>query len=144
MAEPTRRDWLALITALALAAPASRAGDAEQPDVPASLEWAISASNLDHTLRVVCLNGGFEHVSSRVFFQWLVPDRESETGARLVSSRLVKEIGMVSAGPPQITAAGIGFRVVISAARTYEEGEEEFIFLTGGPGQYRLVKQRGL
>ena len=138
--------WLVAI-ALSIAVSASHAGEPGTPDLPTSLEWVVSSHEENYDFRVVVLTGGIEHTSSDVYFQWLVPDRESETGSRLVSSRVVKEIsgGFHSVGQPLIEKAAGQFRVVLPATSTYEPTRTgTFTFLTQKPGEYRLEKKSGL
>jgi hypothetical protein len=131
-----------LAVCLAIAEGPAAAVEREDPGLPSAVDSVVSASNLDHTLRVVVLSGGFEHVSSQVYFQWLVPDRDSESGSRLVASVLVKEVtgGMLSVGQPQVKSEGDGFRVVLQTTDSHTLKNETFRFVTGRPGFYQVAK----
>ncbi|MCZ7617191.1 MAG: hypothetical protein M5U32_02405 [Myxococcota bacterium] len=133
---------LLVAVGLAFAGSPATANERNDPGLPSNVDSVVSASNLDHTLRVVVLSGGFEHISSRVYFQWLVPDRESEWGSRLVASVLVQEVsgGMLSVGQPQLKSDGAGFRVVLETTDSHTLRNETFRFSTGPPGFYRVAK----
>jgi hypothetical protein len=112
------------------------------PGLSPQIVYVTSASNLEHTLRVVVESGGFEHVSSRAYLQWLVPDREAESGTRLVSSVLVEEVsgGFLSLGQPRIEPVATGFRVTLAVTHSHTLEEERLTLVTDAPGKYRVAR----
>ena len=136
-----RTALLALLSLFAVA-PAAAAQEREAAELPASLSSAVSASNLEHTLRVVVFSSGFEHVASRVYLQWLVPDRDADSGSRVVSSRMVEEVsgGLFSVGQPAVMREGDHFRVVLEATNSHTLENETFVFFAKKPGVYRAAK----
>lgn len=96
-------------------------------------QWA-AGDRVGH-IRVVVVNGGYEHVTSRVFVHWLDVDREK--GARVVESRPVGEIndpGTWSVGQPVISHRGEVTIVRLSATNPYDGRETEFVLSVKGPG----------
>src|SRR5512139_2818124 len=136
------RATLHLLAALVLstAGPPARAADSDDPGLPPSLTSAVTLRNEQYTLRVIVFSVGFEHVSSRVYLQWVVADRDSPLGSRLVNSVLVREIsgGLLSVGEPRVKRLGAGFRVVLEAVDRNSLKREELVLVTEQPGAYRL------
>ena len=131
-----------VICALALALMAQRGLAAEESDprLSTSVSSVVTIANLKHSLRVVVETIGFEHLSSRVYCQWLVQDSDTAS-ERLVSSVLIKEVGdFLSIGMPAVSRVGDSFRVVLHGTNNRTLKEKEIRLIAGPPGQYRIIE----
>ena len=75
--------------------------------VPSSIEWLQaggywSAGKREGRYRVIVTAGGFEHISRRLFLQWIETGTRSRESA-VVSTVAVKEIGFVHGGRIEVT-----------------------------------------
>ena len=85
----------------------------------ASRDWPSGAAG---RLRVVVVAQGFEHVSSRVVAQWLVPSDAPAAAWAIASSRTLVEPGFLAIDAPRLDAHGDAVRVELEGAHTYQPG----------------------
>lgn len=117
------------------AGPAAPACATSEPEVDADVAFVSTGgawSKGDRTgfVRVVVVNGGFEHVTSRIFLQWLAVNRQR--GAWTVESMPVASInqpGVWSLGQPAISHENDVTVVRLHATNPYD-GEEAVFMLS--------------
>lgn len=88
-------------------------------------------------VRVVVVNGGFEHVTSRVFLQWLAVNREK--GIWIVDSVAVDRInnpGVWSLGQPALSYEDGVTIVRLHATNPYDGEDTVFMLSVKGPGDF--------
>ena len=124
---------------LGISAEPDSAGDAEKVDpllyeVASGGEWETTDEHGDY--RVLIFNGGYEHVSSQVYLQWLT---HSPEGAHVVRSVLIAEL---SSGAWSVGIAAPFFgkppTIRLHASRTYESKNARFSLKPGALGEYVL------
>lgn len=88
-------------------------------------------------VRVVVVNGGREHVTSRVFVEWV--GEEPRQGSWVVESLPVETInhpGVWSVGRPSLGPDGSSTVVCLSATNPYDGSEAEFLITVRQPGHF--------
>lgn len=124
------------------AGPAAPASTSSGPELDADVAFvstggAWSNDNRTGFVRVVVVNGGFEHVTSRLYLQWLVVDRQR--GAWIVESRSVESInqpGVWSLGQPAIRHEDEVTVVRLQATNAYDGEDTVFMLSVKGPGEF--------
>lgn len=122
-----------------LATPTSAASEPELDAEIAFVSTGGAWSNGDRTgfVRVVVVNGGFEHATSSLFLQWLAVDRERE--AWIVESLPVTSInhpGVWSLGQPKISHENEVTVVRLHATNPYDGEDTVFMVSVRGPGDF--------
>src|SRR5262249_50760387 len=90
--------------------------------------------------RVVVEDGGWEHVTSRVYVEWLVED-ENERRIVVGAAALISELGdKWSVGQPKVTSSKNGATVELPAANAFEPDKpmRKFFVELGAPGQHQV------
>ena len=90
--------------------------------------------------RIVVEEGGWEHVTSRVYVEWLLED-EDERRIVLGTASLISELGAKwSIGQPKVTPSKNGATVELPAANAFEPDRpmRKFFIELGPPGQYQV------
>ena len=90
--------------------------------------------------RVVVEEGGWEHVTSRVYVEWLVED-VNERRIVVRAAALVSELGdKWSIGQPKITPSKRGATVELPAANAFEPDKpmRKLFLELGAPGRYQV------
>ena len=87
----------------------------------ASRDWPSGAAG---RLRVVVVAQGFEHVSTRVVAQWLLPSDDERAAWTVARSRTLVEPGMLALGVPRLEASGDALRVELAGAHVYAAGRD--------------------
>ena len=85
----------------------------------ASREWPSGAGG---RLRVVVSAQGFEHVSSRVVAQWLVPSDVPTAAWTVESTRTLVEPGFLVIAAPRLDPQDDAVRVELEGVHTYQSG----------------------
>ncbi len=87
--------------------------------LPGEVDWVeTSRGRDDSAVRVVGAYVGWEHVTSRVFVQWLAPPTEPD-GTRLVLATTAVDSTMLSLGKPRIALHGSGWVLGFTATSPY-------------------------
>jgi len=100
--------------------------------------WAAAGEH--GTYRLVVLSGGFEHITSVLYVQWLREDPERRE-VRVRATRLVAEIpqGIYSLGTPTFEGRGREFRVEVTGTDSHTMATARWALLLGAPGRYTLA-----
>jgi hypothetical protein len=91
--------------------------------------------------RIVVRTGGWEHVVSELYIQWLQEDPQVQ---RIVvrATQLVTSVtpGIYSLGRPDLTCTDTGCRVQISGTvSTSPSQQASWVLKLGAPGQYAVI-----
>lgn len=117
-----------------------------EPELDAEIAFVSTGgtwSQGDRTgfVRVVVVNGGFEHVTSRLFLQWLAVDREK--GAWIVESIPVDSVNQPSVWSlrqPEISHEKEVTVVRLHAANPYDGEDTIFMVSVRGPGDFGVER----
>jgi hypothetical protein len=115
--------------------------DVEQ--LPASIEAAVSggywkSGDKDGRYRVVVVNGGFEHVHSKVFLQWVTGPTSERVQSILLSVpvREINESNFWSVGVPEFVTKMR--EISLHATNSYTLEEATFVIKPGVAGKYEI------
>jgi hypothetical protein len=100
--------------------------------------WWTDSADADGRFRIVVVSGGWEHVSSRVYLDWLRADEDS-LGLVLQTQVLVSEIeeGVWVVGPPTLSCEGGRCEASLIGTNTYTQEKRGWRLELYGPGRYR-------
>lgn len=138
----------ALLVILVLSMPARAETDAQSraPEISAAVRSVVSGGgwvegDVRGFYRVILESEGFEHVSSRLWLEWLV-EQSREDPAMVVARTLVTELsqGFLSLGLENAEEELLSSRLRVSGANPYSLDEQAFEIELGGPGVYRVVR----
>ncbi len=123
-------------------APCAADSDADQTEIVGTLAGGSWRSGDGQgAYRVVLENVGFEHVSCRVWIEWLATTASGKKPPgqppRLVARTSYDEIssGFWSCNPKQVGLAGA--TLTIHATHAYSGESRKFCAVLGAPGEYR-------
>ncbi|MGF6177728.1 hypothetical protein [Ensifer sp. 4252] len=105
------------------------------PDVTAVVEggyWREDGIG-EGSYRIIVVNQGFEHVSSRVVAEWKLGSNEKERAQIVHSLELVKG-GFYSVGAPEIEFSRDGARVELEGTATFSSGTTVVCHFALAPG----------
>jgi hypothetical protein len=124
---------------------ASATAETESPTIAPNVESVVSGGNWqmdnqDGRYRIIIVNGGFEHIFSHVFLQWIETGTR-EQGPAILFSTPVEEINRLSLwsiGTPEYILDSKQFR--LSATNTYTYENTTFLITPDNKGKYHLEK----
>lgn len=130
-----------LLIAASLMLPAFAAPDAEVAPVAVVAGGHWEAGAVKGTYRVVAESIGFEHVSCRVWIEWVtVPGSgPSNVAARVPFTELSNGFWACDPGGNAISLADD--RLTLRTTHTYSGETRTFEVILGAPGEYRMVGQ---
>jgi len=94
-----------------------------------SITWSA-----DQSIRIVIFQGGFEHVTTPVYIQWIAPHDPRAEPTLLASKRLV-QLDFYSCSDPVIEYSAQGTVATLTATHTYEGTDTEVIVRIGTVGE---------
>ena len=134
-----------VLLAIALGFCCSRSVDAQTIDaVVPSLEFAVTGGTwaqggVRGQYRVLVFSGGFEHIVSEVYIQWIRdPESSSDTAAlvRSVPARQANHFWRVN-GPPVVQRRPGGATVTVRLVDPHDSQPAQIcVFTVGTPGEY--------
>ena len=136
---------LLAVTLLAAAAPGLAAAQ-QVPSLETSIAYVTtgggwSADSSSGQYRVIVRSGGFEHIVSELFIQWLRDPRDSRDSATVVRTVVVESLsGSWALGQPTFVCAKV-CHVEIDATDSHTRETGQWILSLGPPGQV-TVRQK--
>ncbi|HUF73382.1 MAG TPA: hypothetical protein VMR74_10835 [Gammaproteobacteria bacterium] len=118
----------------------------EAVDLPAGVEHVVSGgywetAELSGRYRIVVLNAGFEHVTPRVYVQW-ISDPTRTHDMEVMANVLVSELhpSTVSVGLPEPIYSDDGFFMRFESTNPWTLENETLVLRLGLPGEYEVAE----
>jgi len=141
------RQWIASIALLV--APAALAQSHAVPSLAPTIETVVTEGywtapdNVEGQFRVVIATGGFEHLISNIWVQWIASPQHSNDSARILKSTHLDEVSAnyVRLSDPTLALEDGSWILTVMATQTHCDPMEvkRWRIVLGPPGQFTVV-----